>query len=60
MLKMADMLKDKKRFEIMAKEDSTDQYKNKIADLQKKAKDILKEMEEYSKNHKSSGVVAFA
>ena len=33
MLKMADMLKDKKRFEIMAKEDSTDQYKNKIADL---------------------------
>ena len=62
MLEMAEMLHQKKLFENKIKEDPSkrDQFQGKIDELNKKAIDKLKEMEEYAKTHKQRGVVAFA
>lgn len=62
MLKMADLLKLKKKFEIkMAEHPSeAEYYKQKIEETQVKAKELLKNMEVYVQKHKSKGVVAYA
>lgn len=62
MLRMADQLKIKKRLEILVKDDpsSSAKYQKKIEEVEKKMKDILKQMEEYAKKNKTQGVVAYA
>ena len=62
MLKMADLLKLKKRYEILMNEsDHKDkrEYAKKIDKLQDGAKKILKDMEEYAQKHPSKAVTAF-
>lgn len=59
---MADLLKKKKMYEKMIKEDADSAAKNQpmVEKTQKAAKDILAQMEKYSAKNKSFGVVAYA
>jgi hypothetical protein len=65
MLEMADLLKEKKKYENMMKDKDVkagdkEKYQKEIDTLQVKAKEILTKMEDYAKTHKSAGVVAYA
>ena len=62
MMDMATMLHHKKVFENKIKDDPSkrDELQVKIDELNKKAIDKLKEMEDYAMSHKQRGVVAFA
>ncbi len=61
MMDMATMLQLKKKAETQIKDnpDKRDELQAKIDDLNKKALDKLKQMEEYAKAHKQKGVVAY-
>jgi len=56
MMEMADILKDKKRFE----KEGAEANKKKIEESQKKATDLLKKLEEYASKTKSHAVVCYA
>lgn len=62
MLKMADLLKEKKLYEKIAKAetDKAEENKKKIEDTQKKARELLEQMEKYSKSKKSLAVIGYA
>ena len=61
MLRMAQQLSEKKKYDTLVRKnpEKRDQYAAKVAELNKTALDQLKEMEDYSKDHKQQAVVAY-